>query len=249
MALLDFCGHSCTEGTAVLQSLKGILRMATRAKSLAEIEWLLSELRTKSDNVVGSKGNEKRTAILDAARDVLTDDGYAKFTLRSVALRAGVHLKTLQYYFDSKGKLLSESLNYTLENYYFNSYIQLYRGLGDMSSADALAVTVAYLLDDITDEKTGKLFFELWALGARDPEAEQALDNLYTRHRRHLELLIGRVNPRLSSDKISLRATLIAAQIEGLMLFMGAKKPRHPELEGLKDEWTARDDWSGCIVS
>ena len=66
----------------------------------------------------------------------------------------------------SESALLSESLNYTLENYYFNSYIQLYRGLGDMSSADALAVTVAYLLDDITDEKTGKLFFELWALGA-----------------------------------------------------------------------------------
>jgi len=66
--------------------------------------------------------------------------------------------------------------------------------------------------------------------------AEQALDNLYTRHRRHLQLLISRVNPRLPVDKVALRATLIAAQIEGLMLFMGAGKPQHPEFQGLRDE-------------
>ena len=105
-----------------------------------------------------------------------------------------------------------------------------------MGSVDALAITISYLLDDITDERTGKLYFELWALAARDPEAEQALDSLYVRHRRHLELLISRVNPRLPGDKVALRAALIAAQIEGLMLFMGAGKTQHPELKGLRDE-------------
>lgn len=167
---------------------------------------------------------------------MLIDDGYAKFTLRGVASRAGVHLKTLQYYLNSKGKILSESLHYTLESHYFNKYIKLYRGLGSMNSMDALAVTIDYLLDDITDERTGKRYFEVWALAARDPEAEQALDSLYTRHRQLLQLLISRVNPRLSVEKVAWRATLIAAQIEGLMLFMGAGKPQHLELAGLRNE-------------
>lgn len=208
--------------------------MTQPAKSHEEIEWLVRELKGTGNNV-GTKAKQKRTHILDAARDVLTQDGYNKFTLRAVACRAGVHLKTLQYYFDTKGRLLSEALNHLLENY-FASYIQLYRRLGNLSSADALTVTIEFLLEDMTDEKTGKLFFELWALAARDPEAEQALDGLYVRHRRHLELLISRVNPRLRPETVSLRATIIAAQIEGLMIFIGAGKPKHPEFEGLRDE-------------
>lgn len=62
------------------------------------------------------------------------------------------------------------------------------------------------------------------------------LDGLYRRHRRHLELLVSRVNPRLPAEKVALRATIIAAQIEGLMLFLGAGKPKHPELAGLREE-------------
>lgn len=139
-------------------------------------------------------------------------------------------------YFDSKEKLLAAALTYTLENFYFDSYIRLYRELGDLNGVDGLAVTIGYLLDDITNEKTGKLFFDLWALAARDPEAERSIDELYTRHRRHIELLISRANPRLSGEKIRLRAAIITAQVEGLMLFMCGAKTQHPEFQGLRDE-------------
>lgn len=221
--------------TSLAHSVKDLL-MARPSRGRSEVEWLLSELRDKSAEFAVNKLNDKRVSILDAAREVLIEDGYAKFTLRGVAHRAGIHLKTLQYYFDTKGKLLAESLNYTLDNYYFNKYIQLYRGLDSMSSADALTVTIEYLLSDITDERTRKLFAEVWALAGRDAEAEQALDSLYSRHRQHLQMLISRVNPRLPVEKVALRATLIAAQVEGLMLFMGTSKPQHPELAGLRDE-------------
>lgn len=110
-----------------------------------EIDWLVKELKKRSDSVIGGKANEKRIAILSAAREALTDDGYANFTLRNVAKRAHIHLKTLQYYFETKDRLLDATLDYTLENFYFDSFLRIYRDMGDLGPLEAFTATIDYL--------------------------------------------------------------------------------------------------------
>src|SRR5262245_25668479 len=48
---------------------------------------------------VGSKTSKTRAALLDAAQQVMLDDGYAAVTYRSLAERAGVTPGLVQYYF------------------------------------------------------------------------------------------------------------------------------------------------------
>ncbi len=51
------------------------------------------------------KAHERSRIILDCARSILVNEGYAELTLRRAAERAGIRLSTLQYYYPTKEKL------------------------------------------------------------------------------------------------------------------------------------------------
>src|SRR6185503_8707626 len=48
------------------------------------------------------RGSARVEEILDAARHVLAQEGYAEFSLRRVARRVNIRLSTLQHYFPSR---------------------------------------------------------------------------------------------------------------------------------------------------
>ena len=50
--------------------------------------------------------NETAGRIVLAARELLMDEGYAQFSMRNVAARAGVHLANVQYYFKTREDLV-----------------------------------------------------------------------------------------------------------------------------------------------
>jgi len=54
---------------------------------------------------VGSEGAESRTALLDAARALMLEQGYASVTARRVAARAGLKPQLVHYYFLSMDDL------------------------------------------------------------------------------------------------------------------------------------------------
>ncbi len=57
-----------------------------------------------------SKGTERRSEILAAARTVVSRDGYSGATLRQIAKELGLESAHLLYYFDSRESLLQEVL-------------------------------------------------------------------------------------------------------------------------------------------
>jgi AcrR family transcriptional regulator len=57
-----------------------------------------------------ARGDATRAQILNAARDLLRDDGYAGATTRAVADRADVRLSLVHYHFGGKGPLLAALL-------------------------------------------------------------------------------------------------------------------------------------------
>lgn len=179
---------------------------------------------------------ERQTMILQAARSVLINHGYGKFSMRQVANCAGIHLKTLQHHFGSKKMLLADTMNYTLDEHYLAIYEEIDGGTSSRAPAEALSWVLRFLIEDCKKAETSLFFVDIWALAARDADACEALDSFYVRHRHLLANLISHANPSLAEGEVQLRAALIAQQIEGLVLFIGYNKPVHPEMNGIEEE-------------
>lgn len=181
-----------------------------------------------------SQWSDMQIQILEAARHLIAEEGSANFSMRSVAARSGIHLKSLQYYFKTKRDMLSAVVNYTFEHYYFEMYGKLFQENALSDPAERFGLVIDYLLDDLSDPFTGKLFPELWALATRDKDVRAAMDVFYLRHLESLERMMGHLNPTLDERTRKQRAALIGMMIEGLVLILGHEKPEHPHYKGLK---------------
>ena len=200
------------------------------------IEWVLADRRSEDPAPPKPHTGKNYNKILEAARNTLVELGYAKFSLREVESRAGVHLKSLQHYFKTKGDLVYHTLHHTLVEHYYESYIALFETMESSTYEEMLEATVRLLVSDGEDPQTSKLFFDLWALAARDEDARRAVEHFYSRYRHIIEWLIGMANPELGPSGSALRAAVVVAQIEGSMLFLSRALPEHAELAGLSDE-------------
>jgi len=186
------------------------------------------------------KRRKRKTEILEAARNVLANDGYTNFTMRRIAAEAGMHLKSLQRYFPTKKILLTNVLEYTVRRYYDEQYSRIidHDHIGDPKGK--LLIVVDYLLRDLRNQFTTRFFAELWALATRDDDATAALDEIYALHMATFKKLIAAMNPTLSEITIAHRAAIVAMTLEGLFLVIGHGKPPHAEYAGLEDEVRAR---------
>lgn len=182
------------------------------------------------------KGQARADAILVAAKQLLTEHGYGEMTMRQVADKVGISLSNVQHYFPSREDLLKAVLTSVME-----SYDPAFAGAlsADISPREKLVAVLRYLLADIKNPDTEKLFVEIWSMATRQPSAREIFDLMYTHHRKNLATFIAASNPTLPERHVQLRAALVAMQIEGLMLLISDSKPKHAELEGIEDECIA----------
>lgn len=182
------------------------------------------------------RGKARVAEILAVAQQLFVESGLAGMTMRQVAERIGMSLSNLQHYFPNPEALLRGVLQQVM-NAYDPAYAGVTEGIRD--PVRRLEAVLRYLIADVQQAATEKLFVEIWSLATRDAMVREAFDQMYCHHRRNLETFIAAANPGLSAAKVSLRAALIAMQIEGLMLLLSESKPQHPELAGLAEEAVA----------
>lgn len=182
-----------------------------------------------------SKWTSTEIRILEAARKIIANKGYSKFSMRSIASGAGIHLKSLQYYFPSKKVMLDAVVSYTIEHYYFEEYLKQFESHAAVTPRQRLDVMLDYLIDDLSNPFTSRFFPELWALATRDKDMTAALDHFYQSHLASLQNLFAEVNPALNRETAALKATVVGMLIEGLVLIMGHGKPAHPERVNLAE--------------
>lgn len=180
-----------------------------------------------------TRGKARVDLILETAKALFIQGGYAEMTMRQVAERVGMSLSNLQHYFPSREALLQALLE-DVRKSYDPGYAEVTAGLSD--PRDRLVAVARYLIADAKKAETERLFVEIWSLAARDEMVRGLFDQMYSYHRRTLEKLIVAVNPELSPGTVSLRAALVAMQIEGLMLLISEAKPKHAELAGIEEE-------------
>lgn len=179
------------------------------------------------------RGKERATEIIAAAKALFIHGGYVEMTMRQVSERVGISLSNVQHYFPTREALLQDLLNEVMTSY-DPAYSEITAGISD--PREKFEAVIRYLITDARNPETEKLFVEIWSIATRDETTRGIVDRMYQHHRGNIESLIAAANPSLSKQTTSLRAALIAMQIEGLMLLISDAKPKHAELAGIEDE-------------
>lgn len=113
-----------------------------------------------------ARGRATRELILEAARDVIREQGYAATTMRTVADAAGVQLSLVHYHFGGKRQLLTALLEHENERLLARQR-DLYAG--DEPLAEQWRRACDYLREDLRSGYV-RVLWELWATGLAEPE-------------------------------------------------------------------------------
>ncbi len=193
----------------------------------------IQSLKNKPSNTT-EKGLGRANEILQAARALLAAEGYAGLSMRAVASKVGISLSNVQHYYQSKDALLEASLEYTMG--LFQAKVDGIRDeMQDAPRIEQFLSMADMFLDELTDPVTHAVFFEIWALAARNAFASELMAMMLGRERKAIYLLIRGLNPAISDDEYMQRAILIVAQVEGLMLFRLNRNTRNKEYQAVRN--------------
>ncbi|MEX0299207.1 MAG: TetR/AcrR family transcriptional regulator [Kordiimonas sp.] len=180
------------------------------------------KIRHLQKKASSKKGQATVTAILNAARSLVIEEGYAGLSMRAIATRSGIKIGNLTYYYASKTELLADLVD---------AVIQSYVGWWDEVMADdtlspeqQFVTILTFILEDLGAPETTGFFPELWALANHEKNASEAMGYLYQLEHDMLVEMIGRLNPSLGLEDRKILAVHILASIEGHTVFIGYRK-------------------------
>jgi AcrR family transcriptional regulator len=179
---------------------------------------------------------DTRTALLDAAAQVLRARGYAALSTREVAAAAGVPLSQIHYHFGSKQGLVLALFEY-LNAQLFDRQKALFDD-PSLSFADQWDRACAYLDDDLASGYV-RVMHELSAAGWADPEVGAVLREsmlgwvlLVTEVVRKFEKKVGGFGP-LSAEDVGALVSNAFIGAESLVL-MGIEEGGVPLRDALR---------------
>lgn len=161
---------------------------------------------------VSAKGRRRRAEILEAAETLLIEEGYAGFSMRKLADQIGIRLSNVQYYYATPNAVIEALFEQALEG----ARVEL-----EADDTADLASLVHYAFCSQDNARSCRLFWELWALSARDDGAARIVDRFYMAYRDAIEQRIHALLPRMPAAARRRRAILIMSLLEGLSLFRG----------------------------
>lgn len=167
-------------------------------------------------SAVETRRSKKVLKVISSSIRVLSREGYAQFSMRSVAKESGTSLSSVQHYFATKDDLLFESVRIFIEN-----YADRYRGIAydpARTPKQAFEAIIQDIADALEDPEVLAIYFELWAMGRIDTRIGDLLVGVYEEYKRIIADLLIRMDLGLTQDKANEIAFLIVAQSEGLVV-------------------------------
>ena len=142
---------------------------------------------------VTNKGTERVIAILEAAKDVLVEEGFAALSLREVAKRADMTVGNVGYYFPSKDSLLA-----ALAEHIFDRWDARLRRHAPPDLAGGLPTfvySIRFMIEENKRPKTKSLLLEMWAMANRSRAIRLMMDTFYGRMRGWIEAMLAEIDP------------------------------------------------------
>jgi AcrR family transcriptional regulator len=179
-----------------------------------------------------SKGQKRRSQIVDVARQALIDDGPNHLVLRDVAEKVGITHGNLQYYFPTKNDLLMAIFDQELEKY-----------TASMKEAVSATSTRRGRLDAIVDTGIAMLKTPdttLWrtiiALADHSPELAGILKKENDLYEEVLTEELALISPALPLLRRRHIARIIHALLDGLAVQYIYEDADSPEMRALAGE-------------
>lgn len=178
----------------------------------------------KRDNAASARGEQTVAAILEAARDVLVEEGYPSLTMRNVAKRAGMTVGNLSYYYAKRDDLLHDLLEAVIQGY-VEDFDRIVEDV-ERSPEERLEDMIRFVVGDLSTMETTGFFPALWALAAHDTVAAREMSFVYDIERNAFAKVIAAMRPDLAKKDRVLLGLFISASIEGHTMFIGYKRDR-----------------------
>jgi len=170
--------------------------------------------------------SERKQQILQAAVDIITNEGYGNLSMRALARASGLKLGALQYHFKTRDDMLRGVVAYIADEYKKNF---------DSVAGSENLVTLVEILEMLATEpadgklQEDKLFPQLWAMMQAEPLVENLLNELYSEYLQLIEQAlkgIGSKHPRAE-------ALCLMSMSEGSAIFTGRGRLWEAEQEAL----------------
>jgi AcrR family transcriptional regulator len=161
--------------------------------------------------------SERKQQILQAAINIIVEQGYGALTLRALARADGIKLGALQYHFKTKDDMLRALVGYIADEY---------RKIFEAMGADEDSVGFKELVEMIGMEpaegilQTDKLMPQLWAMGQVEPLVADLVDDIYD----HYLLFFEKKIEAVGGESPRAEAICIMSMIEGTILFLSEGK-------------------------
>lgn len=173
----------------------------------------------KRDNSASPRGQQTVVAILNAARDVLVEEGYPRLTMRNIADRAGMTVGNLSYYYANKEDLLHDLFEAVIQGY-VEDFDRIAENV-ERSPEERLEDMIRFVIGDLATKETTGFFPAFWALAGHDDFAAQEMNRVYEVERNAFARVIAVMRPDLSKKDRDLLALFISSSIEGHTMFIG----------------------------
>ena len=185
--------------------------------------------------------SDRKKDILEAALLTLTEEGYGRFTMRGVAARANIHLKSLQYHFGTKRELIKHMVDYGFVDFDLANFSMIFDERQAVTARQQLVEAIDWIMRDIhTNPRTSRFYFEIYAMSMRDEDTAEAVLHIYDVYRRGFQNLLLRINPTLDEDVAYRRGAIIASITEGIQIYIAQGKVLYDDFEQLVQETQQR---------
>jgi AcrR family transcriptional regulator len=173
--------------------------------------------RAKTNDGPTARGQARREQILKAASDLLVAEGYAGFSARGVAARAGTTLSHVQYYFATPADIVAELLDRFVVQY--SAEVQTHYNAGGGRPVARLTRALEFLLNDEAYRRDcGVFMLEVAGFASRDTKIAAALARYYAVYLEGIEGIVADLNPELGAAARTMRARQVVALIEGMAM-------------------------------
>ncbi|MFC5430728.1 TetR/AcrR family transcriptional regulator [Paraburkholderia denitrificans] len=182
------------------------------------------------------QGVRTHNAIIRIATKALLEDGLLDFSLRSVALRAGISVSNLQYYFPTRLDVMRAVMAPLVESYLYDLKQALESNASPRESLDEI---LDRTLRDVKDSKVVALWWHFFSIAAADPGCARLLDDWYETAITDLAKLIRIANPARTETESAHITVLLISMVDGLTVHLGTARSSRAYMRDIEEKYLA----------